>query len=128
MMLHDTVTITTTSVNAGTNLPIKGENFVSLVGKIVWPDLKTVGDKNHRLFKAKLAIPVQGLENKFQYIKIAGWNSIADALNLISDDMFIKIHGHIEERSYEGKCKHCHGPEKKYWTEVIVDNFIKLEV
>ena len=108
-------------------MAIQGENFVSLVGKIIWPELRVVGDKNSKLFKSKLAIPISGMPDKFQYIKIAGWNSIAEGLNEVSRDSFIKVHGHIEERSYDGKCRHCNGPEKKYWTEVIVDNFIKVE-
>lgn len=108
-------------------MTIQGENFVCLVGKLVWPELKVVGERNNKLFKAKLAIPVQDMDNKFQYIKIAGWNSIAEDLNDVFNNVFIKIHGHIEERSYDGTCRHCNGPEKKYWTEVVVDNFIKME-
>jgi hypothetical protein len=104
----------------------EGENFVSLIGKITWPDFKRVGANSSKLFKAKLAIPVAN-SDKFQYLKIAGWNSIAEALNDVEKDKFIKVHGHIEERSYDGKCKHCGGFDKKYWTEVIVDNFMVLE-
>jgi len=105
-------------------MAIQGENFVSLVGKIVWPELKVVGDANSKLFKAKLAIPIN---DRFQYIKISGWNSVAEDLNDVNNNVFVKIHGHIEERSYDGKCKHCNGLEKKYWTEVVVDNFIIVE-
>jgi hypothetical protein len=106
---------------------MQGENFVSLVGKIMWPDFKTVGEKSSKLFKAKLAIPINDAPGKFQYLKIAGWNAMADALHEVSENQFIKIHGHIEERMYDGKCKHCNGLDKKYWTEVIVDNFIVVE-
>lgn len=104
----------------------EGENFVSLIGKISWPDFKRVGANASKLFKAKLAIPVVN-SDKFQYLKIAGWNAIAEALNDVEKDKFIKVHGHIEERSYDGKCKHCGGFDKKYWTEVVVDNFVVLE-
>ena len=106
---------------------MKGENFVSLIGKVVWPDFKTVGERNSKLFKAKLAIPIVNNPGKFQYIKIAGWNAMAEALNDVIEEQYIKLHGHIEERSYDGKCKHCNGFDKKYWTEVIVDNFIIVE-
>lgn len=102
-----------------------GENFVSLTGKITYPSFKTVGNYNSSLFNAKLAIPTANGNN--QYIKISAWGSTAEALNEVSDSEFIKIHGHIEERSYDGKCRHCNGYDKKFWTNVVVDNFIKID-
>jgi hypothetical protein len=100
-----------------------GENFVSLKGTIQWPELKQVGQNNTSLFKGKFKIPIG---EKAQYIKIAGWNDIAEGLAEVPEETFIHIHGHIEERSYDGSCKHCKGQEKKYWTEVVVDNFAPL--
>lgn len=102
---------------------MEGENFVSLKGTLQWPELKQVGQNNTPLFKAKLAIP---FGDKSQYLKVAGWNSIAEGLNDVPKDAMIHIHGHIEERSYDGICKHCRGQEKKYWTEVVIDNFSVL--
>lgn len=104
---------------------MEGKNFVELVGQIRWPQLRTVGEGQHKLFKSKLAIPVS--DDRFQYLKIAAWRNMAEALADLADDSFIKIHGHIEERSYDGKCKGCGGSEKKYWTEVVVDNFIVVQ-
>ena len=106
---------------------MEGENFVNLVGKITWPEFKVVGERASKLFKAKLAIPIANSDGKSQYLKIAGWNAMAEALNEVGEDKFIKVHGHREERSYDGKCKHCGGADIKYWTEVVVDNFIVLE-
>lgn len=103
-----------------------GENFVSLIGKIVYPNLRTVGDKNNNLLNAKLAIPVQNAD-RFQYVKIACWGAMAESLNDLPTDTFVKIHGHIEERSYDGKCRHCGGYDKKFWTNVVVDNFVVIE-
>jgi single-stranded DNA-binding protein len=103
-----------------------GENFVSLVGKIERPNFKTVGQHNSSLFKANLAIPTQN-DNDFQYIKIVAWGTLADGLTEVSSGVFIKVHGHIEENSYNGKCRHCGGFDKKYWTNVVVDNFIIME-
>jgi hypothetical protein len=103
---------------------MQGENFVSLKGTLQWPELKQVGQNNTSLFKAKLAIPFD--EGKSQYLKIAAWNEMAEGLNDVPKDAMIHIHGHIEERSYDGACKHCRGQEKKYWTEVVVDNFTVL--
>lgn len=103
-----------------------GENFVKLTGQIKYPELKVVGQYNSNLFKGKLAIPVQDQNGRFQYLKIAAWNDIAKALSEAGES-YVTIHGHIEERSYDGKCRHCGGPDKKYWTEVVVDNFVKAE-
>jgi len=99
---------------------MEGENFVSLKGKISWPDYKLVGQNETPLFKAKLGIDTG---NGVQYIKISAWSSLAEALSMIEKDAYIHIHGHIEERTYDGACKHCKGLDKKYWTEVVVDNF-----
>ena len=99
---------------------MEGSNFVELTGKIVYPDFKTVGN-NSKLFKAKIAIPLEG--GRFQYIKIAAWQSLAEGLAELPSGTFVKIHGHIEERKYEGSCRKCGNMENKYWTEVSVDNF-----
>jgi len=101
-----------------------GENFVSLQGYIVYPSYKEVGDSNTSLLKGKLQIPIDG---RSQQIKISAWGTIAEALNELPSKTLIRIHGHIEESSYDSPCKFCKGREKKYWTEVIVDNFIKVE-
>jgi len=102
-----------------------GENFVTLTGRITRPTLKNVGQNNIALFKGTIAIPTSKGTN--QFVRIAAWAEIAEALMLIGPDAVVKTHGHIEESSYEGKCKHCQGPEKKYWTEVVIDNFVKVE-
>ena len=104
---------------------MNGENFVSLTGTVVYPNLKTVGVNNNKLLNAKMAIPVGN--GKHQYVKIAAWGSMAEAIADLSKDTFIKVHGHIEERSYDGKCRHCSGYSKVYWTNVVVDNFMVVE-
>ena len=103
---------------------IKGENFVSLKGKVLNLNLKTVGMGNSKLVSGKISLPING---KAQYIKISAWGSIAEELSALPKNNFVHIHGHIEERSYDGNCRHCNGSEKKYWTEVVVDNFVVIE-
>lgn len=102
---------------------VNGENYVKLVGKIVYPDLKEIGDNNF-LFKGKISIPTQDEHQRFQYIKIAAWGNLAEALGKVSSQSFVSVLGHIEERSYNATCRHCGGPDKKFWTEVRVDNFV----
>ncbi len=99
-----------------------GENFVTLVGTVSRGTYKEVGQFNTGLFKGSMAIPT--VKGTNQYLKIAAWADMAEALRDTDSSATIKVHGHIEESSYDGKCRHCQGPEKKYWTEVIVDNFM----
>ena len=102
----------------------EGENFVSLKGTVLPLKLKTVGVTNSKLISGRISIPING---KAQYIKISAWGDIAEGLYALPKNNFVHIHGHIEERSYDGNCRHCNGPEKKYWTEVVVDNFVIIE-
>lgn len=102
-----------------------GENFVSLTGKLARPELKEF-ESGAKLFKANLAIP-DALGTSFQYIKIACWGELGqDLYDAKGRGVYFKIHGHIEESSYDGACQHCSGKNKKYYTEVIVDNFVKI--
>lgn len=100
---------------------MKGENFVSLKGYISRGTFKEVGQFNTGLFKGSLAIPTEKGTN--QYLKIAAWGEIAEAMRDTDSKLMIHIHGHVEESSYDGKCRHCQGPEKKYWSEIVIGNF-----
>ena len=64
-------------------------NFVILEGPVDYPNFRTVGD-NVSLFKGKVA-----------GVNIVAWRGNADALNEVPKDIWVKIHGHIEEKSYE---------------------------
>jgi len=99
-----------------------GENFVTLTGNITRPNFKLVGQNNTPLLKGSMSIPTARGTN--QYIKIAAWGDLAESLNGVPPQAFIKVHGHVEESSYDGKCRHCQGPDKKYWTEVVIDNYM----
>ena len=103
-----------------------GENFVILVGKITKPNFKELDNDNY-MFKARLAIPTNEEDvqyEKFQYVKVGAWGGLAEDLGILPEHTYIRIHGHIEESSYDSECRYCKSPEKKYWTEVIIDNYI----
>lgn len=100
-------------------MTILGENIVKLVGKISFKEVTTYSNVTN--FKCKLAVPI---DDKFQYIKIVAWGNMADTLSELPNGTYIKLYGHIEETSYDTKCKYCQGPSKVYWTNVVVDNFI----
>jgi len=102
---------------------MEGKNFVELVGKIKNPVIKMVGQDNNWLFKGTLAIPAPPPNKGHQFIKISSFQC-AQALSEVKENTFIKINGHIEEHVYDGQCRLCGGYEKKYWTEVVIDNFV----
>lgn len=84
-----------------------------------------MGEHNSKLFKATLAIPAVN-SNGHQYIKLSSFRC-AEALEEVPNGTFVEIHGHIEERSYEGQCRHCGGYDRKFWTDVQVDYFKIME-
>lgn len=104
---------------------MEGENFVSLVGKLTKVNYKLVGEGEYPMLKAVLAIPTSDGNN--QYIKVCAWYGLAEALNEVDSKAFIKVHGHIEESSFNSKCRLCGGSDKKYWTEVVISNFVVLQ-
>lgn len=104
---------------------LSGMNFVRLRGRIKNPKTKIVGQYNSMVFNASLAIPAPHPQTGFQYIKISSF-SRAEELSELEPNTFVELEGHIEERSFSSSCRHCGGYEKKYWTEVVVDNFVVL--
>jgi len=106
---------------------MQGKNFVELQGQIKWPDFKyTANGKPYIKFKVAVPVKKQNGEEFMNYVKAAAWDSTAEAINDLGENAWVKVHGRVSERSYDGKCKHCHGDDKKYWTEVVVDNFVKM--
>jgi len=103
---------------------MNGENFVILKGRLTKVNVKTIGQYNSNKLSARLAIPSPNPGTNPQYVKIAAFGTLADAMSLVDKDKFVKIHGHIEEQHYDGRCRHCGGHDRKYWTEVLVDNFV----
>jgi len=104
---------------------MQGENFVILVGKITKAKFKEL-DNGSYMFKANLAIPAPGDDTSYQYIKVGAWGRMAEDLGDLKNGTCIRVHGHIEESSYDSECRFCKAPEKKYWTEVMIDNFITI--
>ena len=105
---------------------MEGENFCILIGKIYNPTYKVVGVNDSPMFKASLGIPTAEKKG-YQFIRITAWYGIAEALNEVDSNTFIKIHGHIENGSYNAPCKYCQSLDKKYTVDIIVDNFIQLK-
>ena len=105
---------------------MEGENFVIAQGRIFNPIYKLVGMNNYPMFKASLGIPTAERKG-YQFIRVTAWYDIAEALSEINSDTFIKIHGHIENSSYNAPCRFCQSLDKKYSTDVIIDNFTILK-
>jgi hypothetical protein len=81
-----------------------------MVGKIGIP--VTVNDK------------VTGQPKDFlKYFKFTAWGDVGVEMSGLVEGTPIKIEGEYYERSYDGNCKACTSPEKKYWTEINVKGF-----
>lgn len=107
------------------------KNYVELEGRIQYPKKAVVGD-GYSKFQAKLAITEDhefedGTSKSFtSYIKIVAWGPVADSMAELPENAVVRVQGSISERSYDGVCKKCNAPEKKYWTDVRVNNFIEV--
>ena len=109
---------------------MEGSNFVELVGYLRYPDVKETRN-GHLKYQAKVAIPFvyrdreTGEEKEGNnYIKISAWNEVAQALSEVQEGAPVRVQGSFNERSYDGNCKQCGHAEKKYWTDVLVNNFV----
>ena len=104
---------------------MEGRNFVELVGQIRWPELNYTVNGNAR-YKAKIAVPFKTKEGelKHEFHSVVAWGNIAEDISQLAEDTKVKVHGRINSRSFMGKCPHCQGETKRYWTEVVIDNFV----
>lgn len=109
---------------------MEGNNFVELAGVLRYPNLRETRNGNTQ-FQGKVAVPFtykdrQTGEQKEgnNYIKISAWGDLAQSLSDVPEGTAVRVHGVFNERSYDGNCKNCGSPEKKYWTDVLVNNFV----
>lgn len=105
-------------------------NFVELVGYMRYPQLQETRNGNLK-FQGKVAIPFQYTDRTSgeqkegnNYVKISAWGDLAQSLGDVEDGTPVRVHGVYNERSYDGNCKSCGAAEKKYWTDVLVNNFV----
>ena len=106
-------------------------NYVELEGRLQYPKKTVVGDGFSK-FQAKLAIVT---EHEFEdgtsktytnYLKIVAWGPVADSMAELAEGAVVRVQGSLSERSYDGTCKQCGAPEKKYWTDVRVNSFVEV--
>ena len=109
---------------------VNGSNFVQLSGFLKFPSLKETNNGNFR-FQGKIAVPFTFKDRETgetkqgsNYVKISAWGDVAQELSNLAEDTPVRVEGVLSERSYPGNCKKCGQEEKKYWTDVVVDNFV----
>lgn len=107
---------------------MEGINFVKLKGFLSNPKPATTANGYSR-FTARVAVPVvyekAGETHEIMIShNICAWGATAEGLGELAVDTPIEVTGHINTRSYKGRCKSCSAEEKKYWTEVQVNNFV----
>ena len=107
---------------------MEGINFVRLKGILKWPKPgKTQG--GYPRFTGRVAVPLvyekngEKVETEISH-NVSAWGPTAEGLGELADGTPVEVVGHINTRSYDGRCKHCDGTDKKYWTEVQVETFV----
>lgn len=107
---------------------MQGRNEVYLSGYIKFPEVQTTRN-GYTLFKGKVEVPTVFTDKNGEvkeikkYIQVSAWGDLAQELGELQDGTPVHLVGSYNQRSYEGNCKSCSEPEKKYWTDVLVDNF-----
>ena len=112
---------------------MQGQNEVYLTGYLRYPELKET-NSGTPWFRGKVAVPFVYTDKKTgeekegnNYIKISAWRDVARDLGDLEDGTAVQVVGSFNERSYDGNCKDCGSEQKKYWTDVLVGNFVVVE-
>jgi len=109
---------------------MKGLNSVKMSGFLMYPKLSTTAS-GYPKFTGRIAIPItfkrgdEEVETKI-YHNISAFGPAAEGMGELIENTPIQIDGSVNTSSYNGKCKQCGGVEKKYWTEIQINNFIIL--
>ena len=105
-----------------------GDNFIELQGYVRRPALSETNN-GYTCFKGEVAVPftykdkASGVEKEgFNRFNVIAWGPIAQSLGELQEETPVRVQGLLQTRSYDGSCKKCGSQEKKYWTEVKVDN------
>jgi primosomal replication protein N len=100
-----------------------GDNFVKLQGKITKKKVTTYPNGS-TLFKCSLAISAPPSYDKYQYVGVSTWGTLAEQLTSVKEGSWMRVHGHLEKHSFKSKCNFCNGPTTIYWTDVVIDNYV----
>ncbi len=103
----------------------EGINRFYLRGEVVWPELKSVGERQTSLFKSKVVVPFyrdddpEKQNQRKSYIRITAWDEVADGLGAAGEGAVVEVSGHIQERSWQPPTG-----QKRLFTDAIVTNFV----
>jgi len=102
-----------------------GNNQFLLQGEVRWPELKYVGQgQSTPLFKGKLRIPFVKDDGSpgNAYVQVTAWDEIAEQLGQVGEGNFVKVTGHIQDRTWEAP-----NGQKRVFTDAVVTNFTAAE-
>lgn len=108
------------------------QNFIELTGEVVYPEYIET-QNGYPKFSGKIAVVKNGVDKQGveysskDYFRFVSWGELAKTMsdNLVSG-INVKLNGRLSSRTYTSTCKNCGNPDKRYWYEVTVDNFIIL--
>jgi len=109
-----------------------GTNFVELKGRLIKPVLSTTSGGYSRL-SASVSVPKSFVDAHGESIistdsiRITAWGKLAESLSEVPAGQWVKVQGSIVARSYQAACQKCGVPQRKYWYEVGIYNFVVLD-
>lgn len=98
----------------------QGENSFTLLGEIVWPELKRVGDRQTSLLRAKIKVPYTKFDGTpgNSFVRITAWDDLADGLAAAGEGARVQVSGHIQDRTWVAETG-----QKRVFTDNVVTNF-----
>ena len=108
---------------------VEVKNYVELQGLLQRPSFSGA-DASYQRFKASLSLPFSFKEKATgemkvgnNYFNIIAWGEVATALSEVPEGSLVCVRGVLQIRAYDGNCKFCSSPDKRYWTEISVESY-----
>lgn len=103
-------------------------NHVEMTGKLAYPEYKETANGYPR-FSGKLIITKKGSDrdgNAYEskdFVRIVAWGDLALTMQDLVENSRLSVTGRLSDRSYTGQCKGCGCDQKRFWYEVVIDNY-----
>jgi single-stranded DNA-binding protein len=103
-------------------------NFVEVTGKLAYPEYKETSNGYPR-FTGKVIVTKQGTDrdgndySSKDFVRIVAWGDLARTMQELEENSRLNVTGRLSDRSYTGQCKACGADQKRFWYEVVVDNY-----
>ena len=112
---------------------LRGQNNVELQGEVRKIHCGST-QSGYPFFKCRLGIPLPVKIGKREeitknnYVPIIAWGNLAESMDEeVFEGAWIKVIGHIQEKSYTYTCRNCGTKSNKRYVEVSVSNYLLVD-